>query len=298
MTRDSLWRAQHRWAPYLFVSPFVVVFFTFTLYPLGWSLSLSLQKTLGPRHQSFVGLSNYRFLLAHDRVFWLATLNTTAYAFAYLILQIPMALGLAMLLNHRKVKFKSTFRFCFFSSYLVGHVFAAVIFQQIFSTSGAVNQSLSLFAGHPIQIGWLSNPLLAMPTVLIANLWLTTGYAMVYFLAALQAVDPELYEAAQVDGAGRWSKFFHITLPGLRPMLAYIVLIGTIGSFQLFELPYVLYQGAGPGGRALTLVMYLFITGFGSGDMGYASAIGWMLVVILLVLSLALVTLFGERREV
>jgi ABC-type sugar transport system permease subunit len=298
MTRDQLWRAQHRWAPYLFVAPFVVIFFVFTLYPLAWSLMLSLHKSLAPRRQVFVGLANYHFLFLHDRVFWLAALNTTVYAVAYLLVQIPLALGLAIVLNQRQVRFKNAFRFCFFSSYLVGYVFAAIIFQQIFSTNGALNHALGFVLGRPVAIGWLTTPRLAMPTVLIANLWLTTGYAMVYFLAALQSLDPELYDAAHVDGAGAWSRFFHITLPGLRPTLAYIVLIGTIGSFQLFELPYVLFQGAGPGGRALTLVMYLFIAGFGSGDLGYASAIGWILVVLLLVISLAQITLFRERRAV
>jgi ABC-type sugar transport system permease subunit len=119
---------------------------------------------------------------------------------------------------------------------------------------------------------------------------------MVYFLVALQAVDPELYEAAEIDGAGAWAKFFHVTLPDLRPMLLYMVLIGTIGGFQLFELPFVLLQGAGPDGRGLTIVMYLFIAGFGAGDLGYASAIGWMLVAILLIVSLARFRLF--KREI
>jgi ABC-type sugar transport system permease subunit len=121
---------------------------------------------------------------------------------------------------------------------------------------------------------------------------------MIYFLAALQAIDHELYEAAQVDGAGRWSRFFHITVPGIRHMLMYMLLIGAIGGFQLFELPFVLLQGPGPGGRGMTIVMYLFIMGFNAGDLGYASAIGWILVTMLVVIFLARFRFFRFRREI
>jgi ABC-type sugar transport system permease subunit len=100
---------------------------------------------------------------------------------------------------------------------------------------------------------------------------------MIYFLAALQCVDRELYEAAEVDGAGKWSQFWNVTLPGIRPVLLFLIFVGTVGAFQLFELPYVLFNGPGPGNSALTIVMYLFNTGFDVGDIGYASAIGWML---------------------
>jgi ABC-type sugar transport system permease subunit len=181
--------------------------------------------------------------------------------------------------------FRDLFRFSFFSSYLVGQVFVGVIFFQLFGPDGLINHAVSIVAGHRVVIPWLSSPNLVLPSVLIASLWLATGYGMVYFLAALQSVDPELYEAAEMDGAGNWQRFVHITLPGIRPMLGYVVLVGAIGGFQLFELPFVLLQGAGPNARGLTVVMYLFVMGFNTGDLGYASAIGWMLVVILLALT-------------
>jgi ABC-type sugar transport system permease subunit len=110
---------------------------------------------------------------------------------------------------------------------------------------------------------------------------------MIYLLAALQGVDRELYEAAQVDGAGRWARFWHVTLPAIAPVLRFLILVGVIGAFQLFELPYVLFgQSAGPAGFGITIVMYLFVTGFRVGDLGYASAVGWALVIILLAVSL------------
>jgi ABC-type sugar transport system permease subunit len=109
---------------------------------------------------------------------------------------------------------------------------------------------------------------------------------MVYLLAALQSVDQELYEAAEVDGAGKLMQFWHVTLPGIQPILVFMLLVGTIGAFQLFELPYVLFQGTGPNYGALTIVMYLFILGFTTGDIGMASAVGWLLVILILIVAM------------
>jgi ABC-type sugar transport system permease subunit len=297
MSRRGWSRIQSRAAPYLFVLPFVVIFLVFQLYPLGRSLYLSFHKTVGPRHMVFVGWRNYRFLLGHDVLFGLAVVNTAVYTIAFVGLQVPLSLGLAMLLNSRRVVAKSVFRFSFFSSYLVGQVFVGVIFYQLFSPDGLVNQALSMVMMRRVVVPWLTSPAMVMPSILIASLWLTTGYGMVYFLAALQAVDRSLYESAAVDGAGRWARFFHVTLPGIRPVMMYMILIGVIGGFQLFELPFVLLQGPGPGGRGLTIVMYLFIVGFNSGDLGYASAIGWVLVAILLLISLTRFRFLAFNQE-
>jgi ABC-type sugar transport system permease subunit len=294
---DRWWKWQHRLAPYLFVSPFILLFSIFTLYPMFRSLLLSFYKTAGPRHQVFVGLDNYRYLLGHDLVFLLAAANTTGFTIAFLLLQVPLSLGLALLLQSRHVKFRNFFRFSFFSSYLVGQVFVGVIFFQIFGARGLLNSVLGRIAGHSVTVPWLTNPAMVLPSVLIASLWLASGYGMIYFLAALQAVDRELYEAAEVDGAGRWQSFLHITLPGIRPMMVYLILVGTIYGVQLFELPFVLLQGSGPNGRGLTIVMYLFFMGFTSGDLGYASAIGWTLMLILLLVSLAQIKLTRATAE-
>src|SRR5213075_1829786 len=122
---------------------------------------------------------------------------------------------------------------------------------------------LGVFTGRPVDINWLGEPNLAMPSVLLASLWLSVGYGMIYFLAALQAVDRELYESAQIDGAGAWSRFWNVTIPGIRPVLIFMLLVVTIGGFQLFELPFVIFEStAGPSSRGLTIVMYLWQSGF------------------------------------
>ncbi len=282
------WAWQSRYSPYLFVAPFAILFCTFMIYPLTRSFALSFYKTIGPRDSRFVGFENFKFLIA-DRLFWLAAANTIGYAIVFPLLQIPAALGLAVLLNSKRVRAKPVFRFAFFSTHLVGSVFAAVLFAQLMSPrSGLLNHFLSQLLRRPIEVNWLSDPNLAMVSTLIAGLWLSVGYAMIYFLAALQSVDAELYDAAAVDGAGNWATFFHVTLPGIRPVLIFMILVTTIGAFQLFELPYVLFQqSAGPLSRALTIVMYLFMSGWSVGDLGYASAIGWTLV--LLIVTVALV---------
>jgi ABC-type sugar transport system permease subunit len=295
MNRDRWWTLQARWAPYLFVSPFVILFLAFMLYPLGWSILLSFFQTASARgRQKFVGLENYQFLLG-DWLFWGAVANTAAYTLGLVLVQIPLSLGLALVLNDRRVKLRGFFRFAFFATYLVGNVFVAVLFSLLLSPrAGLMNRALGAFAGHPLDINWLGDPDLAMPSVLLAALWLSVGYGMIYFLAALQTVDRELYESAEIDGAGGWSQFWNVTIPGIRPVLVFMLLVVTIGGFQLFELPFVIFEStAGPSSRALTIVMYLWQSGWEAGNLGYAAAIGWVLV--LLILGVAMVQLRMTR---
>jgi ABC-type sugar transport system permease subunit len=298
MTRARLWALQHRLAPYLFVSPFVLLFLTFMVYPLIRSIVLSTYQTAGPRSSKFVGMANYSFLI-HDQYFVGAVLNTAVFALAFLCVQIPAALGLAMLVNSKRVRAKSFFRFAFFSTHLVGSVFASVLFFQLLNPrTGLVNKSLGLLLGFTPQIPWLTDQYLARVSILMAWLWLSVGFGMIYFLAALQAVEVELYEAADVDGAGRWSKFWNVTVPGTKPVRLFMILVGMIGGFQLFEIPWVLFPtSSGPNRSASTIVAYLFTTGFQTGDLGVASAIGWMLVVIILTVTLLMYLLGVKERK-
>jgi ABC-type sugar transport system permease subunit len=269
-----------RLTPYLFLSPFFMLFCGFFLYPLLRSLQLSFCSTIGSNHVRFVGLQNYRYLV-HDVFFLGALANTAVYVLLFLLVQIPLSLFLAVQLNNQRVIGRQAMRFAFFSTTLVGPVFAAVIFSQFLNPRhDLVAMLCSRLVGHTVAIPWLTHPLLARLAVLIAWLWLSAGFGMMYLLAALQAVDPQLYEAADLDGAGAWSRFRYITLPGIRPVLVFLIIVGLISGFQLFELPYVLMQGPGPGYAGFTVVMYLFSIGFQQGNLGYASAIGWSLVFI------------------
>lgn len=288
MIRQKLWALQSRYAPYFFVSPFIALFSVFMVYPLCRSLVLSLYKAASPRSMKFVGLDNYRFLL-RDWAFRGAVINTFYFAIVFMSLQIPLSLALAVALNSRRVYGRMFLRFAFFSSHLVGNVFVAIIFSMMLTPRhGLINKAIgAVFPFIGTETQWTAKPLLAMPAIVMASLWLSVGYGMIYFLAALQGVDRELYDAAEMDGAGRWDRFRHVTLPGLKPVLRFLVLVGLIGAFQLFELPFVLFgQTAGPAGYGSTIVMYLYFMGFDAGDAGFASAVGWVLVLIILLISL------------
>jgi ABC-type sugar transport system permease subunit len=291
---------QRKAAPYVFLSPFIILFLVFGLYPLVKSLILSFYITSGPKARIFVGLENFRFLMG-DRDFHTAVKNTTVFTFFSVFLQLPLSLGLAMLLNHSLIKGRNFFRFSFFSPHLFGQVFVAVLFGIIFAPQfGLLNRLLHfLIPQIPSDTKWLANPRLIMPSIVLTSLWMYVGFNMIYFLAALQAVDRDLYDAAHVDGANAFHRFLHVTLPGIKPVAVYVMILSTIGSFQLFELPYVLLgQSPGPDNAGLTIVMYLYLKGFEAGDLGYASTIGWTLALGVLIISLLQVKVFGMwKRE-
>lgn len=296
-----------RIAPWLFLTPFLVLFVVFWVWPLLRSLVLSLHHTSGPQHQTWVGLGNYAFLL-QDPLFWQAVWNTTRYTVLFVTCELVIALALALALNHPRLRWRGALRFAFFSPHLVGGVFVALLFSLLLAQRfGLVNVMLDQVSGllHAVlpfipatgsEINWGGRPELARLAVVMAGLWLSIGYAMLFLLAALQHVDRDLYEAAQLDGAGRWQRFRQVTLPALMPTIGFLALMGMIGAFQLFELPYVLFQnGSGPERAALTIVMYLYQQGFQTGDLGYAAAIGWAFTLMVLLLSLLQLRMW--RRE-
>lgn len=297
MTTSPLFRLQHKYAPYLFVAPFLLLFAVFGFYPIVKSLILAFYATSGPKSQVFVGLSNFQFLLK-DPDFHTAVWNTAVFAFWSVFVQLPLALGLALLLSSRWLKGRNLFRLAFFSPNLVGQVFVGVLFAVLFVPKyGLLNNALHSLIGTPLDTKWLASPALVMPALVMTSLWMYVGFNMIYFLAALQAVDRELYEAARVDGANGWHQFFAVTLPGIRPVATYVLITATIGSFQLFELPYILLNNtSGPNKAGLTIVMYLYNTGFVTGDLGYASAIGWTLALGMLAISLVQMRLTGTWK--
>jgi ABC-type sugar transport system permease subunit len=214
-------------------------------------------------------------------------------------LQLPLSLGLAVLLNAKFLKLRNAFRFGFFSPYLLGQVFVAVLFSVIFAPRlGLLNRALAAVALTPSNTDWLGDPDRVMPALVLTALWMYVGFNMIYFLAALQAVDKDLYDAAAVDGAGPFQRFVHVTLPSIKPVAVFVVVLSTIGSFQLFELPYLMLRnGPGPEQAGLTVVMYLYQYGFEAGDLGYASVVGWSLALGVLGISLLQMRLAGTWKK-
>ncbi len=278
---------QSKWTPYYFLAPFMLVFLAFTAYPLVQSVFLSMHQTYGPKSSVFVGLDNF-YNLAKDPVFWKAVSNTLLYTAGSLFLQLPLSLGLAMLLNQSWLRGRIFFRLVFFSPSLIGIAFVAILFSPMFAkNTGLLNVMLNkLYSGFNPEFGWMEEYVLW--GLIVASLWMYVGFNMIYFLAALQNIDKGLSDAAMVDGAGPWHRFLHVTVPAIRPIASFVVLLSVIGSLQLFELPYILlnYSG-GPGNSGLTIVTYLYQIGFEAGDLGYASAIVWCLAIILLMVAIA-----------
>lgn len=274
-------------APWFFVGPFVLCFCVFTIWPLLQSLVLAFQQTYGPGTTRWIGLRNFVYLFG-DPLFWRALSNTARFTLGSLFIQLPLSLGLALLLNRPGIRGRGFFRLIFFAPSLVGLPFVAILFGPIFEKrTGLLNSGLHyLTAGawNP-EFAWTQN--YVMTSLVVAALWMYAGFNMVYFLAALQNVSKDLLEAATIDGCNAWQRFWHITLPEIRPVAGFVTLLSVIGSFQVFELAFILLNsGAGPDNRGLTVVMYLYQTGFLTGDLGYASAIGWVLALLLMGIAL------------
>lgn len=277
------------WAPYAFLSPYLLLTAVFFITPFCNAVVLAFYETNGPRARVFVGFENFRFLF-HDPMFYTALRNTTIFAFASVFLQLPLSLGLALVLNSGDTRMKSLFRLILFSPNLVGQIFVGILFSVLFTPRyGLINRTFQALVRWGLDEHWLTNPALVMPALIVTSLWVWVGFNMVYFLAALQSVDKTLEEAARIDGAGVWSVFWHVTLPSMRHVVIFVVIMCVIGSYQLFELPLALLNstdGFGPDNSGLTLITYLYEMAFRSGDLGLGAAIGWIVAFIIFGISL------------
>jgi len=286
-------RNQRKVIPYIFLSPFLLSFLIFTVYPAGAAFFLSFQRVRGfysPEEGGGVvleykGLDNYERLLTKDKRFRTAIINGAEFAAGTVLIQMPLALGVALLMNAPHVRFKTLARLAFFAPYITSAIVVAWIFTLVFDERyGLLNAVIGLFGLE--SIGWIKDKDFVMPALIILGLWTWVGYNSLFFLAGLQNVPDDLKEAARIDGAGTLRVFWHITIPFLRPVFVFVIITGLIGSFSLFTQPYLLFDsGAGPQDSGLFPLMYLFFMGFDNFRMGYASAIGYVLTVIILLVT-------------
>jgi len=287
-------------APWLLLAPYIAVTCVFTLYPLANAAVLAFYQTNGPASRAFVGIDNFRFLLS-DPVFYRALGNTTVFALCSVFIQLPLSLGLSLLLNSGNDRWKSFFRLVLFSPNLVGQIFVGILFGVLFTPRyGLINRFLQALTGWGLEQQWLGDPALVMPAIVLTALWVYVGFNMIYFLAALQSVDKSLEEAARIDGANRFQVFWNVTLPAMRHVVLFVVITSVIGSFQLFELPLALLptsNGHGPDNAGLTVVGYLYDVGFNAGDLGLGSAVGWVVALIITVVSVLQLRLAGGGED-
>lgn len=277
-------------AGYLLIAPAVIATVVFLIVPMLVSLYWSFTEFNGIKPPRFVGLENYQDLLA-GRLFVKAFTNTVVFVILGMAIGPTLGLASAMLLDG-SVRFRALFRAAFFVPTMTSLVVVATIWKLLYGDAGLVNTVIGFFGlpGHD----WLADPGTALPAVVVTSIWQGFGFETVVFLAALQGIPREYYEAATVDGAGRWAKFRYVTLPGLRPTIVFVYIIGIIGSFQVFDQIFVMTFG-GPLQATRTIVYDLYDR-FYKLDLGGASAVAYILLVFLAVLSFIQLRI-GESRE-
>ncbi len=278
------------WMPYLFIAVPMISFIVFLLIPMVVSFWWSLNDYSGIQPPTFIGLRNYIELFTGDKYFIQALQNTTV--FVLLGMGIGPTLGLltAIMLN-QNVRFQSLFRTAYYLPVMTSLVVVSTIWVMLYNQNGLFNTVLTYLGYEPI--GWLSNPRVALVSVVLASIWQGFGFETVIFLAALQSIPQELYEAAMIDGANAFQKFRYITLPSLRYVIAFVYIYGIIGSYQVFDQVFVM-TGGGPVHSTSTVVYYLFGK-FQDLRLGYASAIAYILFAILVIFSYIELRLSREK---
>jgi len=277
------WRASR--AGWLFIAPAIVLIGVFFFLPVGASLLLSitdfdLYAIANPANVRLVGTRNYTELLQNP-TFWLALKNTFYFALIGGPLTVATSLGAALLLNAKVVRFKTLFRTIYFLPFVTTLVAVAIVWRYLYHPQyGFLNYALGAVGIHPVD--WLGDPRWAMPAIILLAVWKNFGYNMLIFIAGLQAVPEDLYEAAALDGAGAVRQFWHVTLPNLAPTFFFVGVVTMIGYFQLFAEPYVMTTG-GPLGATTSLVLFMYEEGFRWWRLGVAASIAFLLFLIILV---------------
>jgi len=292
-TRVKKMKVKNELVGWGFISIPVLLIFVFYFYPMVQAFLLSLQSGMGS-NLSFVGFDNY-VRLFQDTTFITAVTNT----FTYLIIQVPLmillALLLSVLLNQKDLKGRGFFRTAIFLPCITSLVAYATIFKYLFGHTGIINVLLMDISIITEPIQWLTDPLLARFTIVMAITWRWTGYNMIFYLSALQNVDHSIYEAAKIDGATATKQFFKITIPMLKPIILFTSITSTIGTLQLFD-EIVNITGGGPGNSTLTISQYIYNLSFKyTPDFGYAATVSYAIVVMIIILSVIQFKVAGDK---
>ncbi|GHG85924.1 carbohydrate ABC transporter permease [Streptomyces lanatus] len=290
------------WHLYAAISPFYLIFLGFGLFPVGFSLYLSLHRWDGLGSMEWAGLSQYQYLLS-DSDFWNSIGNTIIIWALATFPMIFLAMVTAVMLNSA-VRFKGLYRVAYFLPNVTSVVAIAIVFGSIFSTnSGLVNAVFNAVGLD--QVAWLNTPWGIKVTIAALMTWQWTGYNAIIFLAGLQTIPSDLYEAARMDGAGPVQTFFRITLPLLRPTLLFVLVVSTVTGLQSFSEPQVLLQtssndstfAGGPGHSGQTMVLYFFQQTFDNNDFGYGAAVAWGIFLVVVLFSIINWRLVQRRGE-
>jgi multiple sugar transport system permease protein len=285
-------------AAYVFLAPGLALFGLVVLYPIARAFQISLhQWAIVPGIASdFVGLDNYSRAL-HDPIFWKALANTGVYMAATVPAQIVLGLAAAVLLD-AKLPARAYFRTLYYLPVITSWVVVSLLFRYLFLTDGGLVNWVLRDGAHVIDenVEWLGHRWTALAAISVLGIWKGIGWSMVIFLAALQAVPHELKEASAVDGAGAWRRFAAVSLPALRPVVAFVTVMLVIGGFNVFVSVFLITNG-GPGDETQVLLTYMYRQAFSFLEFGYGAALSFILTLVVLVLSLAQLRLFRRPRE-
>jgi multiple sugar transport system permease protein len=297
--RGILKEMRREWTAYLFNLPGLILFAIFTLYAVVVSLWLSFHHwDLIEPEKPFIGLQNYREVL-QDGAFWDAVGHTVYFTVASVIPAMAIGLALALLLN-TQMRALGLFRAAFYLPAITPLVIAAIIWKWVYNADyGLANYYLMRVGLIDQPVHWLADKHLAMPAVIVMGIWVSVGFNMIVYLAGLQAIPAEFYEAAQVDGANAWQRFRRITFPLVAPTTFFLAIVQSIWGMQAFDQIFVMTSGGppGPGGATTTVVYYLWQQGFRFFRMGYAAALAYTMFVLLFVVSLIQFRWYLKRVE-
>ena len=268
--------------PYLLISPYLLHFALFVAFPLAFSFVLVFHRWDIVAPMEWVGLNNFKKLL-QDNLFWRALANTGIFLLFHIPLQIFLALFLAVQLNQR-IRLRGFYRAAFFLPVIVSGVVVSILWDKLYAYDSGLLNRLLTGIGLP-RVGWLIDARLAMPSIALMATWKNVGLYVVLFLVGLQSVPAHLYEAADLEGASGWQKFYYITLPVINPTVYLVVILSTIGGFSLFIEPYIM-TGGGPMNRTLSALLYIYKQGFFFYHMGYAATLGFAFALIVMMVIL------------
>ncbi|MBQ7564647.1 MAG: sugar ABC transporter permease [Lachnospiraceae bacterium] len=286
-------------APYIFTAPFVIYFLVFFIYPITQTFWTSLCQQVGFAPPKFAGLANYKLLM--DDYFKMAVQNSTIYTFFTCLILVPLPLFLAVLLDSKFVVKPEAFKSALFIPALTSVVMAGLFFKYAFSSNpAALMNALIARLGIPAQ-GWLEKRVTTWIVLVIFCVWKWLGVNIVYYLSALQTISKDLYEAATIDGANAWDRFVHITVPGVKPTIIYVLTISIYGGFSMFAEAFTLFNSARtPGDIGATIVSYIYAQGFNRNNFGIASAAGISLlfgVLIINIIQLSITDPVGKNDD-
>jgi ABC-type sugar transport system permease subunit len=280
--------------PYLFIAPFFITFLIFALFPLLYAFFLSFHDWDGMSPAKFVGLANFVRLLTVDTFFKQSIVNTFVLGIMCMVPKLTLALLAAVAIHSARLKFKDLYQVIYFLPIITSPVAVAIVFLTIYGQQyGILNYLITSVGLEPVQ--WLRVSSTIKPAIAILIVWHEVGWYMVIFMAGLQSIPQDLYDAASVDGAGSWASFWRITIPMLQNVILFTVVIDIIGELQIFGEPYILVGAAGGTNRAgLTMSMSLFANAFTNLRFGYSAAQAYIMFAIISIISFVNIKIFGR----